>query len=111
MVSAAYQVRELVAAYLRNEINLEAFANRFAVLFDDIEDCNDAEAIRLSYQIESCLADASAGLSSENQLRETVNMALLSVPVEAEPDFRVNEEFFVKKETTSMENHAEVVLT
>ena len=110
-MSSAYQLRELVAVYLRNEISLEAFADRFAALYDDIENSGDTEAIRLSYQIESCLADASAGLSSEAQLCEAINVALLTIPAEAEPDFRVSEEFFVKKETTSMERPAEVVLT
>jgi hypothetical protein len=97
MVSAN-QFREMVSEYLREVIDLEVFSNRFAVLFDDIEDSGDAEAIQLSYKIESHLADVSAGLIAEAGLREALISCL--VVTEVEPEYRASD-ILVKLEATS----------
>lgn len=96
MVSAN-QFRELVSEYLRGVVDLEAFSKRFAVLFDDIEDSGDADAVRVSYQIESHLADLSAGFVTEAQLRETLISCLVHVDVAIAPEYRLKE-MLVKKQ-------------
>lgn len=105
MVSAS-QLRELVSEYLRGAVDLEEFSNRFAVMFDDIEDSDDADAIQLSYRIESHLADVSAGVATEAVLREALIPCLLVVSIE--PDFRAPDETIQKSEATSPYNPANV---
>jgi len=98
MVSAS-QFREMVSEYLRGVVDLEAFSKQFAVLFDDIEESGDPDAIQLSYQIESHLADVSAGIATEESLRETLIPCLLVIDID--PGFRAPEESVKKQETSS----------
>lgn len=105
MVSAV-QLRELVSQYLRSVIDLEDFSNQFAVLFDDIEDSGDGDAIKLSYYIESQLADVSAGVATEALLREALIPCLTVVNVE--PEFRGPNESVQKSEATSPYTPADV---
>ena len=86
MISAD-QFRDLVAEYLVGDVDLESFSRKFAVLFDDIEDSGNAEAIELSYQIESALADVSAGLASEEALRECLSKCTYVANVTVYPEF------------------------
>ncbi len=71
-MSAVSQIRKLVSSYLVRELDLSAFAERFAVIFCDIEDCGDEGAIRLSYSIESELAKHAEGLFDESVLRNSL---------------------------------------
>jgi hypothetical protein len=105
MVSAD-QFRELVSEYLRGVIELDSFSNRFAVLFDDVEDSNDAPAIQMAYQIESHLADVSAGFSSETVLREALIPCLLVIDID--PESRAPQQTVRKSETSAPYSPAEV---
>jgi hypothetical protein len=67
---AASEIRGLIVLYLNEQISLSLFADRFAEIFDDIEDSDDEVAIQLSYKVESALAKASDGLISGKELLE-----------------------------------------
>src|SRR5271165_6628305 len=71
-MASASEIRELVSSYLMNSISLPQLAEKFAVVFYDIEECGNQEAIQLSYGIESQLAKASEGLLSEGSLRNAL---------------------------------------
>jgi hypothetical protein len=86
MVSANH-FRDMISDYLLGSVDLEGFSKKFEALFDDIEDSGDAGAIELSYQIESSLADVSAGLVSENVLRETLSKCVDTVKIIVNPDY------------------------
>jgi len=86
MISAD-QFRVLVADYLVGNVYLESFSRKFAVLFDDIEDSGNPESIELSYRIESALADVSAGLASEDSLRECLSKCTYVASVTVNPEF------------------------
>ena len=107
MVSAD-QIRGLVSEYLRGVISIELFSERFAVIFDDIEDSGDAAAIKLSYAVESKLADVSAGFASDDFLRESLIPCLLVV--ETEPEYRSDKVGF-NGDATSGNKPVEVSLT
>jgi hypothetical protein len=94
---SANHVRKLVSDFLSGAIDLEKFSTKFAVLFDDIEDSGDADTIRVSYHIESNLADLSAGLISELELRAALTQCLQSVVVDIKPEFRGPEENVQKR--------------
>jgi hypothetical protein len=72
IMSAASQIRKSVSNYIARRLDLSAFASEFAVLFCDIEDCGEQDAIRLSYSIESELAKHSEGLFDESVLRNSL---------------------------------------
>lgn len=61
------QILKLVSDHLASK-TLDAFATDFAKIFYDIENTGDIDAIKLSYEIESKLADVSAGIASEQAL-------------------------------------------
>jgi hypothetical protein len=96
----------LVSDYLREAIGLDDFANRFAEMFDDVEDEGNVDAVKLSYKIESVLADLSVGLISENTLREALTMSISDVSVEVSSEFSVSPayEFRKKNEPSSVAN-------
>ncbi|MES2221881.1 MAG: hypothetical protein V4587_13065 [Acidobacteriota bacterium] len=71
MVSAKI-LRELISEYLKASIELPQFSARFAVIFYDIEKTGDAEAIQISYRIETQLAKQSEGVISAQVLRSSL---------------------------------------
>jgi len=105
MVSANH-FRELVSEYLRGVINLELFSKRFAALFDNMGGSEDAVAIRLSYQIESALADVSVGFASEADLRDALVPCLTVVDID--PDSRAPKQTVKKSEASAPYDPAEV---
>jgi hypothetical protein len=71
MVSAKI-IRELVSEYLKASIGLPQFAEQFSAVFYDIEKTGDAEAIQISYRIETQLAKQSEGIISALVLRNSL---------------------------------------
>lgn len=71
------QILKLVSNHLTNK-TLEAFASEFAELFYDIENTGESGAIKLSYKIESKLADVTAGIASESSLENFLQSLLPS---------------------------------
>jgi len=73
-------ILKLVSDALQTK-NFELFSAKFSEIFYDIENTGDPEAIKLSYQIESKLADVSAGVASEKSLENFLYSKLpLNVP-------------------------------
>jgi hypothetical protein len=109
MVSAN-QFRVLVSDYLRGAVALDDFSNRFAEMFDDVEDDGNVDAVKLSYQIESALADLSVGIISESTLREVLTMFVSNVSVEVNSEFSVSPQHKFKKKDEPLSGHVELDL-
>lgn len=86
MSSSVSQIRKLVSNYLVRKVNLIAFAEMFASLSCDIEDCGEQDAIRLSYRIESELAKHAEGLFDESVLRNSL-IACIQADVSQKPNY------------------------
>lgn len=79
-MSVVSQIRNLVSRYVFRDLDLSAFAEQFAVLFCDIEDCGEPDAIRWSYSIESELAKHAEGFLSESALKQNLFASLFPSP-------------------------------
>ena len=71
-MSSIQELRVLVSEYVKDSIDLPQFAARFAVIFYDIENSGNEDAVQFSYRIESCLAKQSEGVVSTLVLRNSL---------------------------------------
>src|SRR5207248_4875951 len=78
-------ILKLVADALYHK-KFEPFSAKFAELFYDIENTGEPDAVKLAHQIESKLADVSAGIASEQCLE---NFLLSNFPVNTQTPVRV----------------------
>jgi len=62
-------VQELIAKYVLGNMDVEAFGTQFSELFYDIEKTGETDAVKLSYAVQSKLADFSVNAASEASLK------------------------------------------
>ena len=78
------QIVKLISDALQHH-DYEVFSAKFAELFYDIEKTGEPDAIKLAYEIESKLADVSAGIASERSFENFLSSKLplnkIAVPV------------------------------
>jgi hypothetical protein len=75
------EVRTLVGDYLHCSITRSDFTMRFAEAFYGVEKSHDEEAIEFCYAVDSRIAEASAGLITEDVLRESLASYISSAKV------------------------------
>jgi hypothetical protein len=79
----AHQIRNVVAEYLSKDLDASGFLCKFSALSFNVRKDGEAEAIRLSDQIESCLVDLRAGCIKQLQfhaiLRELIHASDVNV--------------------------------
>ena len=75
------EVRTLIAAYLHCSITRSEFTARFAEAFYGVETSHNEEAIEFCYAVDSRIAEASAGLITEDALRESLSSYISAAKV------------------------------